>query len=137
MIGPLVVEGVLDDFRLKHRPLERGEAVGLSPTVKLQRRWFRRSSDGFVYYFWRDVPIAAWNASDEEVVVPSDTEPELGCKVEPKSGSAVVVPPSDVSELYYELLYAVEGLFPGESRHETALRYIREVESGRARKSGE
>lgn len=35
---------------------------------------------------------------------------------------------SDVSELYNELLYAVAQKFPGESRHETALRYIRERE---------
>lgn len=35
--------------------------------------------------------------------------------------------PRDVTELYYELLYAVARKFP-ESRHETALRYIREAE---------
>jgi len=29
---------------------------------------------------------------------------------------------------YYELLYAVGRVFPGESRHETALRYIRDAE---------
>lgn len=32
------------------------------------------------------------------------------------------------NKLYAELLYAVEQAFPGESRHETALRYIREAE---------
>ena len=37
-------------------------------------------------------------------------------------------PPRDVSELYHELLYAVARKFPGESRHETALRYIRDTE---------
>jgi hypothetical protein len=31
--------------------------------------------------------------------------------------------------LYYELLLSVESKFNGESRHETALRYIREAES--------
>lgn len=30
---------------------------------------------------------------------------------------------------YYELLYAVEKKHPGETRHETALRYIREAEA--------
>ena len=40
----------------------------------------------------------------------------------------VAQPPRDVSELYHELLYAVAQKFPGESRHETALRYIRERE---------
>jgi hypothetical protein len=32
------------------------------------------------------------------------------------------------AERYRELLFAVESKFPGESRHETALRYIRKVE---------
>lgn len=31
--------------------------------------------------------------------------------------------------LYYQLIHAVESKYPGESRHETALRYIREAES--------
>ena len=31
--------------------------------------------------------------------------------------------------LYYELLYAVVRKFPNETRHETALRYIREAEA--------
>lgn len=30
---------------------------------------------------------------------------------------------------YHELLYAVARKFPGESRHQTALRYIQEAES--------
>ena len=33
-------------------------------------------------------------------------------------------------ELYKELLYAVVNKFPGESRHQTALRYIRNAEKG-------
>ena len=33
----------------------------------------------------------------------------------------------DYEKLYLELLYAVENKYPGESRHETALRYIRET----------
>lgn len=44
------------------------------------------------------------------------------------SASPVTQPPRDVSELYHELLYAVARKFPGESRHETALRYIRDTE---------
>lgn len=43
--------------------------------------------------------------------------------------------------LYDELIYAVERKFPGESRHETALRYIREAErratEGEAAKAAE
>ena len=40
-------------------------------------------------------------------------------------------PASDISDRYYELLYAVETKFPNEFRHETALRYIRERENAR------
>ncbi len=36
---------------------------------------------------------------------------------------------TDASALYHQLLYAVERKFEGESRHDTALRYIREAES--------
>lgn len=36
---------------------------------------------------------------------------------------------SDILKLYSELLFAVESKFPGESRHQTALRYIKEAES--------
>ena len=35
----------------------------------------------------------------------------------------------EIVALYSELLYAVEGKFPDETRHETALRYIREREA--------
>ena len=34
--------------------------------------------------------------------------------------------------LYHELLFAVAKKFPGESRHDTALRYIRQSEAGEA-----
>ncbi|MCP4186306.1 MAG: hypothetical protein GY763_01760 [Gammaproteobacteria bacterium] len=33
------------------------------------------------------------------------------------------------SDLYFNLLFAVRSKFPNETRHETALRYIREAES--------
>ena len=36
----------------------------------------------------------------------------------------------ETEKLYYELLWAVESKTPGESRHETALRYIQESERG-------
>ena len=35
-------------------------------------------------------------------------------------------------KLYHELLYAVQSVHKGESRHETALRYIREAELSKA-----
>lgn len=34
-----------------------------------------------------------------------------------------------MAELYAELLYAVARKHPGETRHETALRYIRQAEN--------
>lgn len=37
--------------------------------------------------------------------------------------------PTDFKALYHELLFAVERKFPGESRHETALKYIRAAEN--------
>ncbi len=46
--------------------------------------------------------------------------------------SIVYLPWSGIDELrakYNELLDAVEGKYPNESRHETALRYIREYET--------
>lgn len=39
----------------------------------------------------------------------------------------------DIAQLYSELLMAVESKYPGESRHETALRYIRSQEHGKTR----
>ena len=36
--------------------------------------------------------------------------------------------PINATEKYLELLYAVSRKFPNETRHETALRYIREAE---------
>lgn len=48
--------------------------------------------------------------------------------------------PSDDAELYRELISAVERKFPGETRHQTALRYIREAEErvaeGECKKDG-
>jgi len=35
----------------------------------------------------------------------------------------------DHADLYSELLYAVQNKFEGETRHETALRYIRSAET--------
>ena len=37
---------------------------------------------------------------------------------------------TDWSKLYHELLYAVGNKYPGETRHQTALRYIQNAERG-------
>lgn len=47
-----------------------------------------------------------------------------------KRGDAEPPAVPDIEAKYAELLYAVECKWPGESRHETALRYIREREAG-------
>jgi hypothetical protein len=52
----------------------------------------------------------------------------LNERIRALEAAAKPVTSRDVSELYYELLYAVARKFPNESRHETALRYIREAE---------
>lgn len=39
------------------------------------------------------------------------------------------LPPADVVQKYEELLYAVHRKFPDETRHQTALRYIKTAES--------
>jgi len=46
----------------------------------------------------------------------------------PTHGAAPTRDEQDARRLYHELLYAVATKHPGESRHETALRYIRERE---------
>ena len=46
----------------------------------------------------------------------------------PAAPAVAAKSPPDMSELYYELLYAVGKKAPGETRHETALRYIRSAE---------
>jgi len=54
-------------------------------------------------------------------VVQTPAAPAVAVAVAAKS-------PPNMSELYYELLYAVGKKAPGETRHETALRYIRSAE---------
>ena len=68
-----------------------------------------------------DITTAAWSRA-EAANAPGKGR-ELCERTSPPPCSA-----SDVSAKYNELLYAVAQKFPGESRHETALRYIRERE---------
>lgn len=44
--------------------------------------------------------------------------------------TSCVVNSKHTRAMYNELLYAVSHKYPGESRHETALRYIRQAERG-------
>ena len=81
------------------------------------RRYINRAETALVPAY----AIRRSNNPDQTRVLPSH---EAGC-----SASLVAQNPRDVSELYHELLHAVARKFPGESRHETALRYIRDTES--------
>lgn len=64
-----------------------------------------------------------------------DTQPSWWQCVRHRIGLLINPPDTkiDVGLLYGELLMAVESKFPGETRHETALRYIRAQEHGRTR----
>ena len=50
---------------------------------------------------------------------------KLGTAAEPKPART---DNRDYAYLYFELLYSVASKYPGETRHETALRYIKEAE---------
>lgn len=64
-----------------------------------------------------------------------DTQPSWWQSVRHRIGMLINPPDTkkDVSLLYGELLMAVESKFYGETRHETALRYIRAQEHGKER----
>lgn len=59
--------------------------------------------------------------------------PTVGVQFLPGFSDAPSLPPPPVErtveELYQELLYAVGRKYPGESRHQTALRYIQNAEN--------
>jgi len=61
------------------------------------------------------------NAPDQARLQPS---PEADCSASELTSQ----PERPLADRYNELLYAVAKKFPGESRHETALRYIRQAE---------
>jgi hypothetical protein len=46
-----------------------------------------------------------------------------------ESMTRLIAEMAEIESKYMELLYAVASKFPGESRHQTALRYIRERET--------
>ena len=64
---------------------------------------------------WEGLVSIAWEA---------DKQPPPGTKLYTHP-----LPPDDVVQKYEELLYAVHRKFPDETRHQTALRYIKTAES--------
>ena len=52
--------------------------------------------------------------------------PELGARLRAEQLEAEIVRLREVGRKYGELLYHVQNKYPDESRHDTALRYIRE-----------
>lgn len=64
---------------------------------------------------WEGLVSIAWEA---------DKQPPPGTKLYEHP-----LPPDDVVRKYEELLYAVNRKFPDETRHQTALRYIKTAEA--------
>jgi hypothetical protein len=62
---------------------------------------------------------------EREVKLRRDTALEALTTIRRRTGS-VVIP---ILTKYHELLYAVGNKYEGETRHETALRYIRQAEA--------
>lgn len=60
-------------------------------------------------------------------IVKSNAARRLDALIQEYEGWVCV--PREAAEKYNELLYAVATKHPGESRHETALRYIRQAET--------
>jgi hypothetical protein len=58
----------------------------------------------------------------------TDSELARGWEQRPLIYGDTPQPSAEVERLYNELLYAVQRMYPNESRHETALRYIRRME---------
>jgi hypothetical protein len=103
--------------------------------------WKSRRSDEDLWIALRAVEALASSAVQPEISLQHHEEvtaalrgdiARLRAQVAPVQPEPVPLPdaaPSpDFKALYYELLLAVGHKYPGESRHETAMRYIRRAE---------
>ena len=72
--------------------------------------------------------FAIWQAALAAQTQPLPKEPVWGEPNKPPATPAPPAPPQGWSEQYTELIMAVESKYPGETRHQTALRYIRRAE---------
>jgi hypothetical protein len=78
-----------------------------------------------------DAALAAEPTQERSCTCHPEDNPPIPCPRKyalAECRAAVAPPQTPMTELYYELLYAVERKHPGETRHETALRYIRQAE---------
>lgn len=77
-----------------------------------------------------DVMLTDFRIIEQAVLTRQGVTPSLdqAKQVCEQAGFAVV--PKDQAGKYAELLYAVASAYPNETRHETALRYIRNAEHG-------
>lgn len=75
---------------------------------------------------------ALWHAN----VGRGECQVNTGCDCHEFKVSAVAPAVPDHAGLYYELLYQVATKYPGETRHQTALRYIKQQEAGCACTTG-
>ncbi len=75
-------------------------------------------------------------ASDAKEVAPGLYAANRSTSVFGGEALGRVPPADDYKALYHELLYQVGVKHPGESRHDTALRYLRQAETGTRGSSG-
>lgn len=68
--------------------------------------------------YWKEIVPVMW-----EVKQWDNERLKAMCKVAYEAGQR------NALDRYHELLYAVGNKYPGESRHDTALRYIQQAES--------
>lgn len=98
------------------------------------------SDDGFFYTFkrpndWANLlnPGQSWEEWTREQGAPTTKGWKVFGKPPIASNPAAEAKHKLLEERYNELIFAVARKFPGESRHETALRYIREAEAPQSR----
>jgi hypothetical protein len=125
------IENVADmpDFILADMICRMIEAIG--PKVKHTLDWHGCSS------VCHPKPITPDCQLGKECLTPMRECPECAKEylAAKKPNNLPITPAPDrmtyaeLSEQYHELIMAVERKFPGESRHETAVRYIREREA--------
>lgn len=80
---------------------------------------------------WRVIARFSTARGEERIVMEAEAIPGLLHIFDPVGTKAAPDAGPDWEELYGQLLYAVGNKFPGESRHETALRYIKQAEQPR------
>jgi hypothetical protein len=119
--------------------IERGQKVGHSPTIwwkgdntrideTYETHWTQIANKARRFVYARDAQRLAETLFEPGTYSITD-HVFLDRALKGKGASQGVDGEQDYKALYYELLYAVGNKYPGETRHQTALRYIRYMES--------